>query len=252
MALTRNESAVHEKIGVYERSSPATTTPWCSARTSTCASSRRSGRMALPSKSATASEIRRSLQFFDAAGEAVHKVHLRPASNVYAYQALVAALDFGRPGARRRRYQGPARTMTAETGDARASLDELRDRWSRLHRRAPVLRHAGDAEARPAAGGAHGRRGLCLEARRRCLGAMLHHAAADGCRSCASSAIAAASRSIPARSRRSSRWGRGSTSSTRPSTCICGPTTSQRCGRCASRPRTAMSPRSKPTTPTAR
>ncbi|WP_308463853.1 ChuX/HutX family heme-like substrate-binding protein, partial [Escherichia coli] len=35
---------------------------------------------------------RRSLQFFDAAGEAIHKIHLRPASDLDAYHALVAKL----------------------------------------------------------------------------------------------------------------------------------------------------------------
>ena len=46
--------------------------------------------MALRSRSATATRSAARLQFFDEAGEAVHKVHLRPASNLYAYQKLVA------------------------------------------------------------------------------------------------------------------------------------------------------------------
>ncbi|TIP46781.1 MAG: hemin-degrading factor, partial [Mesorhizobium sp.] len=76
-------------------------------------------------------EIRRSLQFFDAAGEAVHKVHLKPASNLYAYQKLVASLESSNqeptvailPSAAEGGGEGQASV---------ASIDDLRDRWSRL------------------------------------------------------------------------------------------------------------------------
>lgn len=100
MALTRNESAVHEKTGVYRN---------CS----------HSGKIGLVlggeidlrlfySQWAhgfavieqTAQGVQRSLQFFDAKGVAIHKVFLRPASDVVAYQALVAqfAAAEQRPG----------------------------------------------------------------------------------------------------------------------------------------------------------
>jgi putative hemin transport protein len=76
-------------------------------------------------------DIRRSLQFFDEAGEAVHKVHLRPASNLYAYQKLVAGLESSN--------QEPTVAISGsgvedegEIADAPASLYDLRDRWSRL------------------------------------------------------------------------------------------------------------------------
>ena len=88
MALTRNESAVHEKIGVYDKIKhrqarrhgawrehrPAHFPEPLGARL--CRRPRRDG-----------DDVRRSLQFFDKAGSAVHKVHLRPASNVDAYHA---------------------------------------------------------------------------------------------------------------------------------------------------------------------
>lgn len=75
--------------------------------------------------------IRRSLQFFDDAGEAVHKVHLRPASNLYAYQKLVAELE---SSDQEPTVAVPAARASgdAENPDASASLDDLRDRWSRL------------------------------------------------------------------------------------------------------------------------
>jgi putative hemin transport protein len=90
MALTRNESAVHEKIGPYEKvriGGEAGTVlgeqidlrvfprHWISAFA--------------VEKTDESGALKRSLQFFDGAGDAVHKVHLRDASNLTAYTALV-------------------------------------------------------------------------------------------------------------------------------------------------------------------
>ncbi|MEM6464424.1 MAG: ChuX/HutX family heme-like substrate-binding protein [Pseudomonadota bacterium] len=92
MALTRNESAVHEKTGVYDK-----------VYTS------RKGAIVLGEdidlrilddnwahgfaveKNAD-DGLARSLQFFDHHGDAVHKIHLRPKSNVAAYEDLVSSL----------------------------------------------------------------------------------------------------------------------------------------------------------------
>ncbi|RVB17619.1 hemin-degrading factor, partial [Mesorhizobium sp. M7A.F.Ca.CA.002.10.1.1] len=76
-------------------------------------------------------EIRRSLQFFDAAGEAVHKVHLRPASSLYAYQKLVAALESSNQEPTVD-ISGPLPDDEIHGDEAAANLDDLRDRWSRL------------------------------------------------------------------------------------------------------------------------
>lgn len=92
MALTRNDSCVHERRGTYEdyhagahaqmvlgaeidlRLFPA---HWVHGFAVT---------------EETAEGVKRSLQIFDAAGDAVHKVHLKPESDVAAFDALVAAL----------------------------------------------------------------------------------------------------------------------------------------------------------------
>ena len=89
MALTRNESAVHEKIGIYggvkigpqaglvighEIDLRVFANKWASA-------------FAVEKNDDGA--IRHSLQFFDAAGDAVHKVHLREKSDLGAYQHIV-------------------------------------------------------------------------------------------------------------------------------------------------------------------
>jgi putative hemin transport protein len=89
LALTRNEAAVHEKDGVYTNVSATGHVGlalgeeidlrmffnhWCHAFACDDGSSKATGR---------------SLQFFDATGEAVHKIFLRDGSDRAAYDALV-------------------------------------------------------------------------------------------------------------------------------------------------------------------
>ncbi|TJV28809.1 MAG: hemin-degrading factor, partial [Mesorhizobium sp.] len=75
--------------------------------------------------------IQRSLQFFDAAGAAVHKVHLRPVSNLHVYRKLVAELVSAN--------QEPTMSLKARvadlgarTADRAGTVDDLREHWSRL------------------------------------------------------------------------------------------------------------------------
>jgi putative hemin transport protein len=131
MALTRNESAVHEKIGVYDK-------PVAGKHSAMLLGADIDLRL-FPGQWAhgfavekrDGEEVRRSLQFFDASGEAVHKIHLRPASDVDAYEALVASLL----------HVDQAQSITVEPAgkdepgndnEAGASADELRARWSRM------------------------------------------------------------------------------------------------------------------------
>lgn len=89
MALTRNEAAVHEKVGTFGGISISGTmglvinapldlrlflSHW-----------RHAFALTLPG----ADGVRRSIQIFDGAGEAVIKIHLRPASDVAAFDTLV-------------------------------------------------------------------------------------------------------------------------------------------------------------------
>lgn len=91
MALTRNNSIVHERKGVYlnpELNNPHVGLfvgedidlriflgPW---------------KFAFAVTEGTEDKPRHSLQFFAKDGEAIHKIYLTPASNLEAYQALVA------------------------------------------------------------------------------------------------------------------------------------------------------------------
>ncbi|MEP6563936.1 MAG: hemin-degrading factor [Mesorhizobium sp.] len=131
MALTRNESAVHEKIGVYDKVVTGNHNAMVLGENIDLRIFPKIWAHGFAVEKRDDGDIRRSLQFFDAAGEAVHKVHLRPASNLYAYQKLVAALESSN--------QEPTVAVSgsgiddeAESAEASTSIDDLRDRWSRL------------------------------------------------------------------------------------------------------------------------
>lgn len=129
MALTRNESAVHEKIGVYDKVVPGDRASMVlgadidlrifpDAWTYGFAVEKRDGE-----------EIRRSLQFFDRAGDAVHKIHLRAHSDVAAYQKLVDSLA----------SNDQSQTIITNpvekklfTADEAGSAEELRERWGSM------------------------------------------------------------------------------------------------------------------------
>ncbi len=129
MALTRNESVVHEKIGRYSNVSVG-------QHTGIVLGDEIDLRVFPPKwrvgfaveKTDDAGDIRRSLQFFDAAGDAVHKVHLRPESDLAAYGALVERLRAA-DQSQALVAEPPAPSTPAGTP---ATPAELRDRWSRL------------------------------------------------------------------------------------------------------------------------
>lgn len=133
MALTRNENAVHEKIGVYPRDKVFT-----------------GGHSALvlggdidlrifpkawahgfAVEKQDEQGIRRSLQFFDAAGEAVHKVHLRPKSNLYAFQKLVEDMAAADQSQTVSRDPAPDEGPNEPAGGEHAA-PALRERWSAM------------------------------------------------------------------------------------------------------------------------
>lgn len=131
MALTRNESAVHEKIGVYDKVVTGNHNAMVLGEQIDLRIFPKVWTHGFAVEKRDGDGVRHSLQFFDETGEAVHKVHLRAASNLYAYQKLVGELASAD-------QQQFVRTTPAETAnddnDPRgpASVEDLRDRWSRL------------------------------------------------------------------------------------------------------------------------
>lgn len=131
MALTRNESAVHEKIGVYDKVVTGNHNAMVLGENIDLRIFPKIWAHGFALEKRDGDDIRRSLQFFDASGEAVHKVHLRPASSLYAYQKLVASLESPNQGPTIE-ISGTVLDEENEAGTSTASLDDLRDRWSRL------------------------------------------------------------------------------------------------------------------------
>ncbi|PBB94055.1 hemin-degrading factor [Mesorhizobium sp. WSM3864] len=131
MALTRNESAVHEKIGVYDKVVTGNHNAMVLGENIDLRIFPKVWAHGFAVEKRDGGEIRRSLQFFDAAGEAVHKVHLRAASNLYAYQKLVASLESSNQEPTIAIASSPPEDEV-EVQASVASIDDLRDRWSRM------------------------------------------------------------------------------------------------------------------------
>ncbi|QPC85842.1 hemin-degrading factor [Mesorhizobium sp. NBSH29] len=132
MALTRNESAVHEKIGVYDKVVTGEFNAMVLGADIDLRIFPQRWAHGFSVEKRDGETVRRSLQFFDAAGQAVHKIHLREASNLQAFEALVASLvsDDQSPMA-------PLPTMNGESKIVEISADpvdvaSLRERWSGL------------------------------------------------------------------------------------------------------------------------
>ncbi|MCB1423862.1 MAG: hemin-degrading factor [Nitratireductor sp.] len=129
MALTRNESAVHEKIGIYDN--------FIAGKHAAMMLGELIDMRMFPAKwvhgfavtSRDGDTVRHSLQFFDAQGDAIHKVHARPATNLEAWQKLVDELvaDDQSPA-----VEIEASKHTDTEGDAEVPVSQLRERWSRM------------------------------------------------------------------------------------------------------------------------
>jgi putative hemin transport protein len=128
MALSRNESAVHEKIGIYENIKVGEHNAIVLGENIDLRvfPSRWVHAFAVTKKDGDAERL--SLQYFDKTGNAVHKIHLRPASNVEAYHRIVAELKLEDQG----QELVEAEASSASDEDGNVSREELRDNWSKM------------------------------------------------------------------------------------------------------------------------
>jgi len=90
MALTRNDSAVHEKVGQFDHVSVNGSMGLVLNHHIDLRLFMNHWRFGFAVSEQTRSGLRRSLQVFDAAGEAVHKIYLREDSDAAAYDRLIA------------------------------------------------------------------------------------------------------------------------------------------------------------------
>lgn len=129
MALTRNESAVHEKIGIYDKVVPGEQNAMVLGEHIDLRIFPKVWKHGFLVEKRDGDEVRHSMQFFDAAGDAVHKIHLRPNSNLYAFQNLAASLNS--PDQSQSVAITPSIVAVPAPSDG-ADVEQLRDRWSKM------------------------------------------------------------------------------------------------------------------------
>lgn len=95
MALTRNASCVHEKVGAYANYHPGEHAAMVLAPQIDLRIFPSWWVTAFAVEKETENGLRRSLQVFDAAGDAVHKIHLREGSDLGAWNRIKAELATG-------------------------------------------------------------------------------------------------------------------------------------------------------------
>lgn len=132
LALTRNESAVHEKPGLYDRFIPGkAASMMLGAQIDTRMFPAVWTHAFAVEKAAEDGSLRKSLQFFDRHGDALHKIHSREATDLVAWDALVE------------RFRSPDQTpwlaepATPRSPASRQPADPakkpvLRDRWTAM------------------------------------------------------------------------------------------------------------------------
>ena len=130
MALTRNESAVHEKVGAYGKVSVMQSMGLVLNEDIDLRLFLGHWHHGFAVTEEVRSGTRRSLQFFDLDGTAVHKVYLRDDSNWQAYEELVAEHRAAAqsPGLK----VLPAAEKPAPRRDAEIDAEALRGRWEAL------------------------------------------------------------------------------------------------------------------------
>lgn len=130
MALTRNESCVHEKTGVYRKVSHQGNTGLVLGGAIDLRIFYQHWKSGFAVIEKTGEAYQRSLQFFDETGTAVHKIFLKPQSNIDAYSALTQhfASDARLPQCEVQ----PAPPKSPEQSDQSVDLHGFQTAWSSL------------------------------------------------------------------------------------------------------------------------
>ncbi len=130
MALTRNESCVHEKLGVYRKVSYQGNTGLVLGGAIDLRIFYQHWHTGFAVIEEAGEGYQRSLQFFDASGDAVHKIFLKPQSKVDAYYALTKhfASDERAPQLQVQK----AASATPEQSDQLIDVSGFQTAWSSL------------------------------------------------------------------------------------------------------------------------
>lgn len=129
MALTRNESCVHEKVGIYDNYHPGGHAAMVLTEEIDLRIFPAHWKHAFLVEKHTEEQMRRSVQVFDAAGDAVHKIFLRTPEGHVIWQ------DFRKTNAHADQSQtidtSPRQAPEAPKAEA-ANVDILRKEWARM------------------------------------------------------------------------------------------------------------------------
>ncbi|MEM9249709.1 MAG: ChuX/HutX family heme-like substrate-binding protein [Pseudomonadota bacterium] len=129
MALTRNPSAVHEKIGRYDGYHPGQHAASVLTEDIDLRLFPNHWKNAFMVEHETEGGVRRSVQVFDAAGDAIHKIHLRDTSDIAAWDTAKAVLAHPDQSDQ----QDVAAREDPEAPKGRLDkVETLRQEWSRL------------------------------------------------------------------------------------------------------------------------
>jgi putative hemin transport protein len=129
MALTRNESAVHEKIGVFENITAGKHASIVLGENIDLRIFPGAWAHGFAVTKTDGDSVRRSLQFFDKQGTAVHKIHLRAVSNLDAYQSIVEDFRFEDQS---QEFIAEAAVESIEGELEKVDVDVLRNEWSSM------------------------------------------------------------------------------------------------------------------------
>ncbi|MEM7303280.1 MAG: ChuX/HutX family heme-like substrate-binding protein [Pseudomonadota bacterium] len=140
MALTRNHSAVHEKVGTYSG--------FYSGKHASMFLGEKIDLRLFPSHFVHAFEVatqtdrglRRSIQFFDSHGDAVHKIHATDKTDLHAWINLVRSIqnDDQSPG-----MDCAPKQLTILKEPASETVEELKESWAAMsdpHQFMPLIR----------------------------------------------------------------------------------------------------------------
>lgn len=131
MALTRNTSCVIEKVGPYVDYRPGDHASMIFSETIDLRMFPGRWKYAFAVEQETEAGPKRSIQVFDGAGDAVHKIHLRPESNHDVWAELVSTLSTGEMGqelelTERQPVEGPKINLD-KVQDLRSEWDKMTD-----------------------------------------------------------------------------------------------------------------------------
>lgn len=129
MALTRTPSCVHEKIGIYDNYHPGKHAAMVLTEDIDLRIFGSHWKHGFLVERETGTGIRRSLQVFDAAGDAVHKIFLRETSDLSQWDDLKASLSIEYQG---QRIDLDPRKAPEGAKSNLGKLDELRSEWKKM------------------------------------------------------------------------------------------------------------------------